>query len=537
MPGPSVWGLRLLKEGDDVRGDMGNKGGATIWAKEWVHAIVAAAIAVIVVLFAKAVGGSVVDALVITMAGAMAGYFTNDIAVTLLLSPQRPMFWGLLYGMFYKRKQEFGDSLIETAHERFLNADFMKRLAMDPTIRDALADGLRRMLDKMTSARIGTPRELFIRVTKNHSLFDDVLDTVADGVAKRLPVMVRENRDAVVAFSLRLSDEVMDVTLGELIDMKETNNLVNAAIRYFSSQDFKDVLDLVLEKVWSHLGTIDDSLGDFVPRDLRADMQRELESYIKDVVFRELERTLQDPEIRRRIALVVQEEVRRFIQEFKQNMRAGGWWGRVKAWFLDWFGGKDIEDAIRKVPGKVERVLESFLRDPRRKEIIENYVSKAIPRLMARVWGLRVASIVRWMPLERQKWMVDTVFGWLGRPKTQRAIGEKVFAFIENRKGNTVRSLLEAFFDVDEVHRFVRRVVGYAIASTRRPGTEKLFVEQAREMVLAFLKKASEKELPPIRDWGMSSAGWSRIVLYGNILWMIILRPPYPCGIWSLFII
>ena len=59
-----------------------------------------------------------IQAVLFVAAGACAGYFTNDLAISLLLWPTEKRLRGMLHGVFFKRRDEFGDKLIKRPASR-----------------------------------------------------------------------------------------------------------------------------------------------------------------------------------------------------------------------------------------------------------------------------------------------------------------------------------------------------------------------------------------------------------------------------------
>ena len=72
----------------------------------------------------------------------LSGYLTSDNAITFLLGPTKPKLRGLIYGVFFQRREQFGASLIETAYQRFLNPELFNELIQAP----AVAESLRRTI-------------------------------------------------------------------------------------------------------------------------------------------------------------------------------------------------------------------------------------------------------------------------------------------------------------------------------------------------------------------------------------------------------
>jgi uncharacterized membrane protein YheB (UPF0754 family) len=86
--------------------------------------------------------------------GSLAGYMTNEIAVTLLTWPIKPMFGGKFQGLFYSRKEEFGANLIDSASTHLLNPAFFEDLIPEKQTKISIQESIIGMVDSIKDIKI-----------------------------------------------------------------------------------------------------------------------------------------------------------------------------------------------------------------------------------------------------------------------------------------------------------------------------------------------------------------------------------------------
>ena len=110
------------------------------YQREWCHWLIAAGLAGMAVLWADWQQLAIADALSFVAIGALAGYLTNEIAITLLTWPTKPRLFGRFLGLLYRRREAFGQTLVDNAVQRFLNPDFFASLTTDKKVQQVIRE-------------------------------------------------------------------------------------------------------------------------------------------------------------------------------------------------------------------------------------------------------------------------------------------------------------------------------------------------------------------------------------------------------------
>ncbi|MFC1835812.1 DUF445 family protein [Thermodesulfobacteriota bacterium] len=478
-------------------GNPSQKAERSIWTHEWIHWIIAGVFVATAVLIADQLDLARLEAALFVATGALAGYLTNDIAVTLLFWPTEKKLGGLLQGIFFKRKEAFGHALIDTACKGFLNPELFGRLIQDKAVEQALHGSVRGALLELASKEPGTPRILLGEVLADTDQREELLDRVAAGMGNGIAQLALDNatEDNISEACRMAFDRAGEVTVSGLISDEEVvASVVHRVVATLSEGWQGDTL-----KEWATSGfevvlSWEKRLSEIIHEDMRRSIRDLGKDYVKDVALRELNSFLEDPESRRRIEHLVHAEVEKFIHSNMDGLTG------LKGRLIRAFGARDIEEALSKVPNAVNEFLSGLPELLSRPEI-QDYVGDMLNRSMERIWELRLSDLKPWLPKESVERIVETGLDALNCDQVRNEVATFVARWVSENGDESLGKLFPLLFTANDEREELFRAIAKRMATliddpANRPAIALRSRIVTRKVVVGFL----DSPLPRLID-------------------------------------
>ena len=390
---------------------------------ELVHWLFALFLAIATYCLADALGLRADDAFTYIGIGAFAGYLTNEIAVTLLTWPTRPLLKGRFLGLLYQRREAFGAGLIKNAVQTFLSPDFFKSLIADKKVED--------VIDRMI-------------VSASQNLYEKPLGNFTQLLGKTLnkPVDLKKLEDEFVEF---VEDLVFSISLkaekksahDKRLRWLFFTNLIDGLTKHQKFDHFASLIvafvlspkgeDLVAETyhlLYEKAADTDSTLGDFIEKDLQKQMAGTFETYLRNFAVSELKRRLSDPAYRKRLTEFIKNET-----QFLMNQRVAAMTG-FKGWLVRTFGNNDLNQAADDIPERILGFCEGLLQSGSQSSVWKIY-SEVFGRYADLFWELKLKDIASWLPIETRSAFLKHVFSALRQPKNTAAVSRGLSHLLE----------------------------------------------------------------------------------------------------------
>ncbi|MFH0822402.1 MAG: DUF445 family protein [Pseudomonadota bacterium] len=486
--------------------------GRSLLARESLHWASAGILTAIAGSTAACFSKDWVEAALLVATGALAGYLTNDIAITMLFWPTEKRLGGLLYGMFFKEKDHFGEALIERACEKFLNPKLFTDLLQHDNIVGWLNGSIKNAVDELAEVEVGTPRAFlatyFPDDDERELLYDQLSTQMGNfAAAKILENASRESIQGVIT--------AMMAGLGGLhpAQFGADHDGVQAAVKHLfetcadplTRNRLKAGMVGVLGRALDSQTSLSLVMGPEVSKrieDLSAD-------YFHKVALRELARKLKDPAFRASAAKMVRDHVEPLVRAHVQEMEG------LRGWLIKGFGAATIDEALDKLSPAVDSFLLESPKALSRPEI-GLHLEDSVRRGVREILELRLDQLRAWMPDEMLEGIADSVLDILASDGTKKAVTEGLTDWLSRKSNEEFRTLAPALFEAgdtrDNAVAAVSRALCLKLAENdvkHRVATECRI--KTRRVVIALLDAAIPrlKDLPFLKPAVLAGLGTS----------------------------
>ncbi len=326
---------------------------------------------------------AIIKAIVIVVAGAVAGGLTNTVAIWMLFHPHRPpSVFGrplrFLHGAVPKNQPRLASAIGRAVGTRLLTEDDLTRVLGRPEFRQAFDEGLSRFLHELLEVERGSLGELLgPEATREvEAIVREVLDHTAD----RIGSFVRSEafETSVEGRASSLAEVVADEPVGDLITPAREARITESAEEWIdgavAGEAFRDMVGRYVRRGSRKLLTADLTIQDMLPPGVAGALERAVEGYVPLAIQR-LGSVLDRPQARKRVQRAVQDVLQRFMLDLKFHQR-------VVARLVM------TEDTVKKVLRTLEvegaERIRTMLRERPLKEAMAGGISEAIADLMSR---------------------------------------------------------------------------------------------------------------------------------------------------------
>lgn len=465
----------------------------------WIFALFVAAIAGAI---ASATGADAYEATLLVATGAGAGWLTNVVAVNLLFNPVKPMFGGLLYGVFYRGRDAFGTKLIETASERILTPDFFRQLLLSDQVSAALNGIVRDGIGPMLSNSPGTPRQLVTRLTSPGEL-DSLLDRIAiqlghltsTGCTYWLKRGGANQLMQTVASHLEGSD------CGDVLSKEHLIRVLALLQGRLDKSKLEDGLESVERFLRVQARQSDRTIGSF----FSSQQQRFIENLVGEIAAQRLRgtaiRMLRNPRLRNDTRALVRSELHELLAA--QVRRSSG----LRRLFLNLITSSNQDEIRREADKAVNDGMDRMARkleqdDPHLGTLFED----AFKQITDEFWSLRLADVLEALPAESTLFIRQSLAGVItgngGRKIVSRLV-DLIHPLI------THINVGQAFGDLASAPQLSNRLQELLA----QPDTVRILRVEYRSMILRLL----DHQLPTAHEWvpglGLSAKGIEGLVV------------------------
>ncbi|MFH1113183.1 MAG: hypothetical protein V1792_04620 [Pseudomonadota bacterium] len=428
--------------------------------------------------------------------GALAGYLTSDMAITILLWPTEPKLGGMLQGVFFKRRDVFGNTLIDRSCEKFLNPELFTKLIQDPAVEDALHSSVRSAIIDLTSRELGTPRSFLSSVLPEREHREDLFDRIAAALGNHAAQVVFDNSSEERIFSLlRVGlDNIGDTKITWFADRERIATLIEQTLAGCLTEQEARSFEEWATKRLSDLLNSGNSLGEWVPGYLQAQIEDIARTYAVTVILREISSALSDETFRAKIVPVIQKEVEELLRS-----RIAGIDG-LKGWLLQAFGKRTVNEFLATLPSDLDRALTKIPEFVGRQEFKE-YLGYAIERLIAGIWGLRLRDLHALIPPDFVRYLVNSATRLLQSEPVRKELSMELAQFLSRFEGRELNTLAPALFRSGEMRDRALKFVSARIAQILAdPVTRSRIYPQSRILMRRWVVSFLDAPLPKIID-------------------------------------
>ncbi|MDQ7783649.1 MAG: hypothetical protein RDU20_12265 [Desulfomonilaceae bacterium] len=465
-------------------------------AHESLHWIIALAFTGLAAVLANRLGTDWFEAGLIVATGALAGYLTSDMAITILLWPTEPKLGGMLQGVFFKRRDVFGNTLIDRSCEKFLNPELFTKLIQDPAVEDALHSSVRSAIIDLASRELVTPRSFLSSVLPEREHREELFDRIAAALGNHAAQVVFDNSSEERIFRLlRVGlDNIGHTQVTWFSDRERIATLIERIVaEHLTEGAFASFEEWATKKL-SRLLNSSNALGELVPGYVQRQMEDMARTYALTVILREIGSLLADDGFRAKIVPLIQKEV----DELLQSKIAGI--DGFKGWLLRTFGKKTVNELLATLPKDLDRFLNKipeFIERPEFKE----YLGTAIVRLISGLWGLRLRDLHALMPPDFVRYVVESGAGLIRSESVCKEISMELAQFLSRFEGRELNTLAPALFHHGETRdralKFISARISQVLAD---PATRSSIYPQSRILMRRWVVSFLDAPLPKIID-------------------------------------
>jgi uncharacterized membrane protein YheB (UPF0754 family) len=354
------------------------------------HLACAMVLAVLAAILAEFANQRVAESVCLVAAGALAGYLTNKVAIGLLFRPTQPRFGGKLYGLFYKRRDEFGEKLIELTCGKFMTPDFFSKLFQSKGIRDALLRAMGKTWDEWSKEDGQSIRRLL-----DSSLGDGFVGKWTDEITMRVGNSVCESLvDCVDDKSWNeIREDILTAvghkSLSELSQTEDLPDVLSALItRKFRTHDIWQNLRSKVKgtlREWAEQGK---TIGDIFPQSIQARIEEAMLVKLRNHLMQGVGNYLAKDENREWIGEMARKECERIVWGKVSSMNP------IKQFFVRTFGGNDLNDGISQIPEMIAESLSGLsgwlLGSPE-----DDRITSALKERIPEVWKFKIEGILK----------------------------------------------------------------------------------------------------------------------------------------------
>lgn len=326
---------------------------------------------------------ALIQILLTTGFGAIAGGTTNAIAVWMLFHPYEPprfLRWRvrLLQGAIPKNKARLASAMGRTVGNKLLTPEDLARTVSEPSFREAFDQRLAAFLKSLLEDHRGSlsdllPPDLVVELRK-------LLQEVAGGLIGRLYAWLEteEFRETAREWADRFADEFREKPLSGLFTPEREQALAESAERWIGDAvggpafeaTVREWVDRGSERVLAPGRTFEQLL----PLGLVAAVERAIAGYLPIAIER-LGGLLDDPEARRRVKRILHELLDRFMGDLKFHQRL------VAALIIT---PETVDRVLRAVEEEGATKIAELLSDPAVRDAMARGVNNAIVDFLAR---------------------------------------------------------------------------------------------------------------------------------------------------------
>jgi uncharacterized membrane protein YheB (UPF0754 family) len=434
---------------------------------------------------------ALLQVLLTTTFGAIAGGVTNAIAVWMLFHPYEPpnLFgWRIrrLQGAIPKNKARLASAMGRTVGNKLLTPEDLARTVSEPGFREAFDQRLAAFLRSLFEDHRGSLSELLPAQLVPE--LRRVLEETAAGLIARLQSYLEsdEFRETARHWADRLADEVREKPLSELLTPEREQALAESAERWIadvvSSSAFETSVRDWVDRGSERLLVPGRTFEQLLPIGLIATVERAIAGYMPIAIER-LGGLLDDPEARRRLKRILHEVLDRFMGDLKFHQRL------VAALIIT---PETVDRVLRAVEEEGATKVAELLSDPTVRDAMARGVNNAIVDFL----GKPVVSVLGSpgdSPVEEAK---GTLHNWA----LSLARNESTRTFLIERLRSTLIAAERRTWDDVFRHLPPEKAADAIVAAARSERARELYFDAATGLIDIILERPIGRlgdHLPP----------------------------------------
>ncbi|MGO9116148.1 MAG: hypothetical protein ACLQPD_00905 [Desulfomonilaceae bacterium] len=465
-------------------------------AYESLHWLVALAFTLLAAFFADRFETKWFEAALIVATGGLAGYLTSDMAITILLWPTEPKLGGMVQGLFFKRRDLFGNTLIDRSCEKFLNPELFTKLIQDPAVEEALHSSVRSAIIDLASRELGTPRSFLSEVLPDTEHREELFDRIAAALGNHAAQLLFDNSSEERIFNLlQMGMDYVGLTKVQWLGdpTKITPAIEHILAECFTEEAVEALNEWTIKRICGPLNS-SNLLGELVPDYLKKQIGQIVRTYALTVILKEINSLLLDEKFRARIVPLLAKEA----EELLRSKIAGI--DGLKGWVLRTFGKKDMNELLDTLPAALDGFLcktPEFLARP---DFIE-YFGTAIDRMIVGLWSLRLKDLHALMPADFVRYLITSATGPLRSESVRKELSAGLAQFLSRFEGRELKTFAPSLFDHGETKDRIVRFISTEIAQILTdPGTRSRIYPQSRILMRRWVVSFLDTPLPKLID-------------------------------------
>jgi uncharacterized membrane protein YheB (UPF0754 family) len=380
-------------------------------------------------------------ALLTILFGALAGGFTNTVAVWMLFHPHTPprvgrLRIGFLHGAIPKNQDRLATAVGRAVGDRLLTHEDLTRTLSNRDFRDAFDAQLQHFLGSLLERERGSLREL-LPPGLNQEV-EELLGEVAAVLGARVEEWIDSpDFEARVEVRVRaLLSELSTEPVAELLTRAREEALLAAADEWLAGfverEDLRRTLEDYLDRTMADFLQEDRTFEEVLPAGLVDSMERALSDYLP-LAVRRLGGILEDPDARRSLENTVHDLFQRFLSDLRFHQR-------VVARLV--VTQETLERVLTTIEEEGAEHLSEMLRDPAVQDAMARKVNAAVLDFLQRP----VTSVLGHPGDASVLRARDTIAGWIlgltRDPATRGFVVEKLGQGLQRAAGGTWGELL-----------------------------------------------------------------------------------------------
>lgn len=423
---------------------------------------------------------TILKAVVTVLAGALAGGFTNTVAIWMLFHPYRPPALagrriGFLHGAIPKNQGRLASAIGRAVGTRLLTEEDLTRVLGRPEFREAFDEGLARFLHEILEVERGPLADLLGPEVREE--VDAIVEDMLDHTAARIDTYVgSESFEAAVSGRAgALAEFVADEPVRNLITPGREAGIAAATGEWLdtavSTEAFRTTVAEYVRRASEELLTADLTIQDILPDGVAGTLERAVEGYVPLAIQR-LGSVLDRPAARKRFERAVHDVLRRFLHDLKFHQR-------VVARLVV------TEETVKKVLRTLEvegaERIRAMLRERPLKDAMARGINEAISDLLNRPVNTVFGNPDDEAVAEARGTIVSWIVELAGDPATRAFVTSKIEARLSRAADGTWGDLLGSIPP--------ERVSAWVVGAARTEIAGRVYREGARALARAAMER------------------------------------------------
>lgn len=405
--------------------------------------------------------------------GALAGGFTNTVAIWMLFHPYRPPKLGarrlrFLQGAVPKNQLRLAAAIGRTVGDRLLTPDDLARILAQPEFRDAFDERLDQFLRDLLEVDRGSLREILGPEMSAEAA--RIAGEIFEHALPRFEAYLNSAHfeDAVRRRAGRLAESIDDAPVGDALtpalELRIRTAVDEWVERTVDGEGFRETVADYVQRGADRLLVPGKTVQDVLPPGVGAALEKAVSRYLP-LAVRRLGGILEDPTVRGRFEAAVHDVLRRFLRDLKFHQRV------VARLVVNEEAVEKVLDAIQvEGAGRIARMM--------REGPVQSAMAKGIADAVAELLERPVVDVLGEPDDPAVARALDALVSWIvdaaRSPGARSAVSERVEAVLANATGRSWGDLAGGF-SPDRVATWVAEVArSDAASAVYREGARRL---------------------------------------------------------------